>query len=176
VPYHYAQSGGAKRAIRTLKEQGVTNHTQSNLNDKYLFDAILHFTYTRQVVPKADGVSIFEDYYNRPLHPRRLLSFGCLASSTIPHELRLSHGKRAENGIVLGYDTSTPNGYFIFRENGRVITRFSIIPNSDVFSGNVEKKTVQRSVSGFDVTRMLGPETVISTSGQVSSEVKASES
>jgi hypothetical protein len=122
VPYQHAQNRGAERAIRTLKEQGVTNHTQSNLNDvstMYLFDAIhvLHFAYTRQAAPQANGVSIFEDYYDRPPHPRRLLSFGCLASATIPHELKLSHGKRAENGIVLGYDTSTPNGYLILREN-----------------------------------------------------------
>jgi hypothetical protein len=77
---------------------------------------------------------------------------------------------------VLGYDTSTPNGYFILRANSRVITRFNIIPNSDVFPGQVEKEAVQRSVSGFDVAHMLGPEAVVSTSGRVSSKMKASKS
>jgi hypothetical protein len=89
VPYNHGQNGGAERPIRTLKEGGTTNLIQSKLNDKFLFDGVRHFAYTRQVVPENDGVSIHEKYYNTAPHPIRLVPFGCSAGVVIPRELRL---------------------------------------------------------------------------------------
>jgi hypothetical protein len=96
VPHHHAQNGGAERPIRTLKEGGTTNLTQSKLDDKYLFDAFRHFAYTRQVVPENDGISMHDKYYNTAPHPIRLVPFGCSAGVVIPRELRLLHGPRSE--------------------------------------------------------------------------------
>ena len=116
VPYNHAQNGGAERPIRTLKESGTTNLTQSKLNIAFLFDSVRHFAYTRQVLPGVDGISIHEKYYGTPPHPCRLVTFGCAADAVIPLKLRLSHGPRSEEGIILGYNNSTPIKWILLFE------------------------------------------------------------
>jgi hypothetical protein len=84
--------------------------------------------------------------------------FGCSAGVVIPRELRLSHGPRSEDGIIIGYNFSAPNGYYILKvSNNRVVTRFDVRPHPDRFPGSAGSKISERQATGFGTVYMMGP-------------------
>ena len=146
LPYKHGGNGISERTMRTMVEGGMAALQQSSLPYDFLFDACLHFVFTRNNTPgiaRSDKRELgqspeiktpFELFHGQRSPAIKFLPFGILVRPTIPPPLRTKHMLRTEEGILVGYSLDTKGGYLVYRPDKKtIVTRDDINPDIHTF-------------------------------------------
>jgi hypothetical protein len=138
VGYHPEGDGIAERSMRTISERGAAMRHEMDLPAAYWEFANRTAAYLRnRGVVKNMAKSPWELWRNEKPKARHLRVFGCPAWVLIPKEKRTKLGKRAWQGVFVGYKEETDKIYLVWNSADKKIHEVRFVEfDESKFNGN----------------------------------------